>query len=226
MASGFRPRFALQAMTRLAVKLDFIAGLALRATELTGTKEYRGVQAALGEILAWRHVFWGLSDGMIEGAEPWIGDAIIPNSDYAFAYRVIAPIAYGKIREIIEHTVASGLIYVNSNAIDFKTPEIRPYLDAYLRGSDGTAAVDRVKVMKLLWDTMGSEFGSRHELYERNYAGNSDDTRTQTLASAEAGGLAAQLRAFVETCMSEYDLDGWTVDDMVPPDDVSTIGRR
>ena len=138
---------------------------------------------------------------------------------------MIAPIAYGKIREIIEHTVASGLIYVNSNAVDFKTPELRPYLDAYLRGSDGTPAVERVKLMKLLWDAIGSEFGARHELYERNYAGNSDDTRTQTLASAESTGLADQLKALVETCMSEYDLDGWTVPDMINPDDVSVIGR-
>ena len=225
MSSGFRPRFSLQALTRLAVKLDFIAGLTIRATELTGTRDFRGVQASLGEIVAWRHVLWGLTDGMIEGATPWVDGAILPNSDYAFAYRVIAPIIYGKIREIIEHTVASGLIYVNSNAVDFKTPEIRPYLDAYLRGSDGTSAVDRVKVMKLLWDAIGSEFGARHELYERNYAGNSDDTRIQTLANAESSGLVAEMKALVDTCMSEYDLDGWTVPDLIDPDDVSIIGR-
>ena len=131
---------------------------------------------------------------MIEGAIPWTGGALLPNPDYGLAYRVLAPIVYGRVKEIIEHTVASGLIYVNSNAVDFKTPELRPYLDTYLRGSDGTPAVDRVKLMKLLWDAIGSEFGGRHELYERNYAGNSDDTRLQTLAAAERGGLADQLR--------------------------------
>jgi aromatic ring hydroxylase len=31
---------------------------------------------------------------------------------------------------------------------------------------------ERIKLMKLLWDAIGSEFGGRHELYERNYTGN------------------------------------------------------
>src|SRR3954469_18654090 len=39
------------------------------------------------------------------------------------------------------------------------------YLDKYVRGSNGYDAVNRVKVMKLLWEAIGSEFGSRHELY-------------------------------------------------------------
>jgi aromatic ring hydroxylase len=45
--------------------------------------------------------------------------------------------AYTKIKYIIEQTVASGLIYLNSSSRDFKNPEIRPYLDKYMRGSGG-----------------------------------------------------------------------------------------
>ena len=50
--------------TRLAVKLDFLAGLLLKAVEATGTKDFRGVQAQVGEVLAWRNMFWGLTDAM------------------------------------------------------------------------------------------------------------------------------------------------------------------
>ncbi|MGN6142021.1 MAG: 4-hydroxyphenylacetate 3-hydroxylase C-terminal domain-containing protein, partial [Mesorhizobium sp.] len=108
----------------------------------------------------------------------------------------------------------------------WKSGEIRPYLDRYLRGSHGIEAVDRVKLMKLLWDAIGSEFGGRHELYERNYAGNHEDTRIQTLMHAQGTGLAANWQGFVEQCMSEYDLDGWTTPDFVNPDDISLIARR
>ena len=72
---------------------------------------------------------------------------------------------------LIEQIVASGLIYLNSHARDFKNPEIRPYLDRYLRGSNGYKAEERVKLLKLLWDTLATEFGGRHELYEINYGG-------------------------------------------------------
>lgn len=44
-------------------------------------------------------------------------------------------------------------------------------------------AVDRVKVMKALWDSIGSEFGGRHELYERNYAGNHEASRPSSSCS-------------------------------------------
>ena len=43
--SGFLPRFMFQGCTRLAVKLDFLAGLLLKAVEATGAKDFRGVQA-------------------------------------------------------------------------------------------------------------------------------------------------------------------------------------
>ncbi|MFE0017814.1 4-hydroxyphenylacetate 3-hydroxylase N-terminal domain-containing protein [Mesorhizobium sp. NPDC059054] len=224
--SGFIPRFTLHGMTRLAVKLDFIAGMVLKAVEATGVKDFRGVQAQIGEIIAWRHLFWSLTEAMIANPTVWEGDTMQPNTEAGLAYRVLAPIAYQRIKEIIENNVASGLIYVNSSAADWKSGEIRPYLDRYLRGSHGIEAVDRIKLMKLLWDAIGSEFGGRHELYERNYAGNHEDTRIQTLMHAQATGLAADWRGFVEKCMGEYDLDGWTTPDFVNPDDISLIGRR
>lgn len=51
-ASGFVQRFTLHGCTRLAVKLDFIAGLLLKAVEATGTSNFRGVQAQVGEVIA------------------------------------------------------------------------------------------------------------------------------------------------------------------------------
>src|SRR6184192_107438 len=43
--SGFLPRFMFQGCTRLAVKLDFFAGLLLKAVEATGAKDFRGVRS-------------------------------------------------------------------------------------------------------------------------------------------------------------------------------------
>ncbi len=77
--TGFLPRFVVHGCTRLAVKLDFIAGLLLKATEAAGTKDYRGVQANVGEVIAWRNLFWGLSDAMVRDPKPWIGDFVLPD---------------------------------------------------------------------------------------------------------------------------------------------------
>ncbi|MET9001593.1 4-hydroxyphenylacetate 3-hydroxylase N-terminal domain-containing protein [Amycolatopsis sp. Hca4] len=212
--SGFIERSTFQGCTRLAVKLEFIAGLIAKALEITGTEDFRGVQTRLGEVLAWRNLFWGLSDAAARNPVPWRDGALLPNPAYGLAYRWFTQVGYARIREIVLQDVASALIYINSSAEDFKNPEIRGYLDTYVRGSNGIGAETRVKVMKLLWDAVGTEFGGRHELYERNYAGSHENTRIELLFGQVASGDVDDYKRFVETCLNEYDLDGWTVPDM------------
>jgi 4-hydroxyphenylacetate 3-monooxygenase len=221
--SGFLPRFMFQGCTRLAVKMDFLAGLLLKGVEATGAKDFRGVQASVGEVIAWRNLFWALTDAMARNTIPWTEGYVLPNLEAGLAYRVMASIAYPKIKEIIENTLASALIYLPSSALDFKNPELRPYLDQFVRGSNGYSAEDRVKLMKLMWDAIGSEFGGRHELYERNYFGNHESIRFETLMVADLTGASKRFKGFAEQCMSEYNLDGWTSNDLVKSDDISVI---
>lgn len=122
--------------------------------------------------------------------------------------------------------VASALIYLPAHAADLKNPEVRTYLDRFVRGSNGYSACDRIKLMKLLWDAIGTEFGGRHELYERNYAGNHENIRIETLGAATAMGVTEQMKAFAEGCMAEYDLDGWTTTDLINPTDVNVVMRQ
>jgi 4-hydroxyphenylacetate 3-monooxygenase len=224
--SGFLSRALFHGCTRLAVKLDFIAGLLLKCVEATGTKDFRGVQVQLGEVMAWRSMMWSLNESMVAVPTPWKDGAVLPNIEPGMAYRALAPMVYAKIKEIIENTVASSLIYVPSHAVDFSVPEVRGYLDRFVRGSNGYSAVERVKLMKLMWDAMGTDFGGRHELYERSYSGNHENIRMELLLGAMADGSAERCKHLVEECMSEYDLDGWTVPDLVDTRDVSCIPRR
>ena len=48
--SGFFNGFTMQGCTRLAVKLDFLAGLLYKAARATGVEAFRGVQAQIGEV--------------------------------------------------------------------------------------------------------------------------------------------------------------------------------
>jgi 4-hydroxyphenylacetate 3-monooxygenase len=207
--SGFLNGFCFQGCTRYAVKLDFIAGLVAKALHATGGDEFRGNQAMLGEICAWRELFWSLSNAMASNPQPWVGDALLPNLQPAMAYRVFAPDAYSKIKEIIEKIVASALIFLPSSSRDFANPAIDPLLKQYVRGSNGIDYKERIKMMKLLWDAIGTEFGGRHELYERNYAGNHEDIRIQVLTGARRSGSMKAITDLVDQCMAEYDETGW-----------------
>ena len=62
---------------------------------------------------------------------------------------------------------------------------------------------------------------SAHELYERNYAGNHENIRLENILMCDAKGRVEEAKALVEKCMSEYDVDGWTVPDLINSDDVN-----
>ena len=219
--SGFFNGYTFQGCTRLAVKLDFVCGVLYKALQATGTDGFRGVQASFGEVIAWRNLFWSLSDAMAATPTPWENGAVLPNAQPGTAYRVFATEAYPKVKSIIEQIVASGLIYLPSSAKDFKNPELDRYLKQYVRGSNGMDYKERIKIMKLLWDSVGSEFGGRHELYERNYAGSHEMVRFQTFFNAKGSGALDEMVALAEQCMSDYDENGWTGDDYFSSDELN-----
>jgi aromatic ring hydroxylase len=145
-------------------------------------------------VLTWRTLFWSISGGMIQDAIPWAGNALLPNPGYMDAYRMVSASTYGRVKELFEQTFGSSMIYLCSNAADLKSPDLRPFIDRYVRGSGGKTAEERIKLMKLVWDAIASEFGGRHELYERNYAGNWEDVRLQRLIGVTMSGEAEKMK--------------------------------
>jgi 4-hydroxyphenylacetate 3-monooxygenase len=224
--SGFLNNYQFQGCTRLAVKLDFLVGVIAKALRATGADEFRGNQAMLGEIIAWRNLFWAISDAMAMNPVPWVGDTVLPNAQSGASYRVFAGDAYSRVKEIVNKIIASALIYLPSSAKDFKNPAIDAYLARFVRGSNNIDYKQRIKVMKLLWDAVGTEFGGRHELYEMNYAGNHEDIRIQALWNARGSGALDRMMALAEACMSDYDEDGWTDPTWLNPDDVGWSSPR
>jgi 4-hydroxyphenylacetate 3-monooxygenase len=223
--SGFVNGFTMHGCTRLAVKLDFIAGLLYKAARSTGVETFRGVQAQIGEVIGWRNLFWALTDAMACNPDAWVNGAVLPNIRASVAYRLFATEAYPAVRSIVEKVIASGLIYLPSHARDFKNPDIDKYLQRYVRGSNGIDYKQRIKIMKLLWDAIGTEFGARQELYEMNYAGSHELIRLFGLQQAQASGSLKEMEALVDKCMADYDEDGWKDPTYYSGADISVLGK-
>ena len=151
--------------------------------------------------------------------------AVLPNIRASTAYRLFMTEAYPAVRSIVEKVIASGLIYLPSHARDFKNPDIDKYLARYVRGSNGIDYKERIKIMKLLWDAVGSEFGARHELYEMNYAGSHELVRLFPLHHAQGSGSLKEMEALVEQCMADYDENGWKDPAYHDGSDVSALDR-
>jgi aromatic ring hydroxylase len=207
--SGFMPRYTLQSGTRLAIKLEFLCGLLARGLKANGTSEFRGVQAKLGELIGWRNLIWGITSTLCHETQPGPGGSVVPALEYATLIRLFGTQAFPKAREIFTELLGGAPLVTPSSSRDLLNEELRPLIDRYYRGSQGDAH-DRVKLFKLIWDAVGSEFGSRHAWYEVNYGGNQDQIRLDVLRFAQIRGLADGFDELVESCLADYDLDGWT----------------
>jgi 4-hydroxyphenylacetate 3-monooxygenase len=62
------------------------------------------------------------------------------------------------------------MITLPSSNEDFENPEIAHDIERYMR-SASTDARKRVALLRFAWDFIGSEFGSRHQQYEKFYGG-------------------------------------------------------
>jgi 4-hydroxyphenylacetate 3-monooxygenase len=76
----------------------------------------------------------------------------------------------GRMLETIRELVSSSVISLPSSVEDFDNPEIAPMIERYM--CSGTMdARSRTALVRLLWDFVGTEFGSRHQQYEKFYGG-------------------------------------------------------
>ncbi|MEZ5101805.1 MAG: 4-hydroxyphenylacetate 3-hydroxylase family protein [Thermoleophilia bacterium] len=208
-ASGFMNRYTLQAGTRLAVKLDFVCGLIAQALEANGTQGFRGVQAQLGELMGWGSLMWALTTSLALDPQDGPGGMKIPKLENAVLVRLFGSMAWPKVEEVVAQTLGGSPLVAPSSAKDLQNEELRPLIDRFYRGSSGSAH-DRVKLFKLVWDAVGTEFGARHTLYERNYGGSHEQVRLDVLNFARRRGRLDEMQELVRRCMAEYDLDGWS----------------
>jgi len=161
-----------QGATRFWTKLEFLAGLAIKIARSNNVEQVPLVRMQLGRILTSVNMAKAAVMGMEANWEhvPDGGGSVMPNRAIAFAQRAWAPRAYVEVLDEIKVLCGGSLIQMPSSYKDLVHPEEGPLLERYVR-SPGHDAQQRIKLYKLAWDALGSEFASRHEHYERFYHG-------------------------------------------------------
>ncbi|MGB1252659.1 MAG: 4-hydroxyphenylacetate 3-hydroxylase family protein [Candidatus Promineifilaceae bacterium] len=206
--SGFFNRYNLQAATRLCIKLEFCIGLLVKGTSASGTNNFRGVQAAIGELVAMRDTIWAMTTAMVSDPEPSIGNSVVPNLQTAAACRIYMTNAWTQVRNTFETVLAGAPSFTISSVRDMNEPSLSHIIDTYYQGTN-LAGRDRIKLFNLVWDALYSEFAGRHGLYERNYAGNKDQQRLDALRWATQRGRIDGCTDLVDQAMADYTTTGW-----------------
>jgi 4-hydroxyphenylacetate 3-monooxygenase len=189
-----------QCMIRLAVKLKFLLGLARKIAEINNTINYPQVRDTLGLLAAKVNNVEALVIAMEISGETF-NEFYVPNRTILCTAQVIAQITYPEVVEAIRSLAGGGVIMVPSSYIDFQSPETNAIIHKTQRSPIATS-VERVKLMKLAWDAVGSEFGSRHLQYEMFYSGAPFVTRGHSFRFYDWGAV----KGFVDDFMASYGL--------------------
>ena len=157
-----------QSMIRLMVKMRFLAGVARMVAETTGIVNFPQVREKLGQLTSETQMIEALVHGMEAGARQ-VGSYLAPTRNAVISALVLAQQLYPKVITTIRELAGGGLIMLPSDVRDFANPELADLIHKTQKSSVYSPE-DRVKVLKLAWDAVGSEFGSRHTTYEMFYA--------------------------------------------------------
>jgi aromatic ring hydroxylase len=115
---------------------------------------------------------------------------VFPSARALTSVRAIMPVWMARTNEIIKTIGSHNLLCVASRG-QLDNAELRPLLDEFLGGANGVGPDERSAVYRTAWDFVGSAFGSRNELYERNYLAS---TKTNRFAQQMFYSAANQAR--------------------------------
>jgi len=192
-----------QAQIRFAVKLKFLTGLVRSVAETTGSINLPPVQSALGDIAA----LAALVEALVLAQEAHCkidADGVArPGAQEQYAQMVLQPELHNRMIAAIRDLVGGGVIQLPSSVADFANPAMAADIERYIQ-SPGTPAHDRVKLMKLVWDAIGSEFAGRHAQYEMFYAGAPFVTKGHMYRNYDFAGA----KELVQRALAGYDTAG------------------
>jgi 4-hydroxyphenylacetate 3-monooxygenase len=159
-----------QAQCRYATKLRFMIGLAKRMNEMTGNDAHPAVNIEMGELAALVTVV----DSMLQAHEvtgTLDGNGVLwPSRTTLYAVMAMQSEINGRMLETIRELAGAAMITLPSSARDFDNPQMAADIARYMQSASADART-RVAILRMAWDFIGTEFGSRHAQYEKFYGG-------------------------------------------------------
>lgn len=196
------PLMNWQAQIRFAEKLRFIASVARRIAKVNETDPSLGTAEKLGELAA---LVLSVESALLaaeHAAAPDEQGTYVPERKYIYGAMGLQGETYPRVIQILREIASGGVMQLPSSAADMLSPTTRDDVDRYIR-SRNTGSLERIKLFRLAWDIIGSEFGGRHQQYEVFYAGSSALVKSAyTYKHFGYEALGEELDSF----LSEYDL--------------------
>ena len=188
-------QYMQQVAVKNIAKLEFILGITHGIAEGIGITVYGHVQEKIAEIIDTIETVRSYLRAAEADAGPYEGEGIWPASEPWTAMRHWYPDAYVRVIWIVEQLAASGLMLTPTE--DDVAGPISDSIAKYYQGA-GIDARERIRLFRLAWDLVGTQFGSRQALYERFFNGDVVQLRQRRFASYDYTRAKEAVRSFLE----------------------------
>ena len=159
-----------QSNIRFLEKMKLILAVARRVTDMNNVGHIPAVQTTLGNLAAKLSGLEAMIEGQIENCEEYAPGYLNVNRRYMYAALHFCTMTYGQICDEVRELLGGGPFQMPADISVVRNPEMRETFEAYW-SVPGQSAIERMKILKLAWDLLGSEFAGRHAQYEKFYAG-------------------------------------------------------
>lgn len=191
-----------QAQVRLTTKIKFAIGLARKVARVNGIDRIPAVQEKLAELAT---ISTSVEGQLLASEYMCTYDSngtAIPNAKFLYGSMGRQTTLYAQVIQILRELVGGGVLQVPSSYKELVSEETLKDMNRYIRTANSMEAIEKVKLLRLVWEVIGSEFGGRHQQYEMFYAGAAHVVKGYAYRNYDF----EENEKLVEHCLSEYDI--------------------
>ena len=190
-----------QSNVRFHVKLKLLLGVASRLAQMSGAIETPAVRETLGRLSSLEAGLGAMIDGQMQAYEQWPGDGVCFNRRYMYAALNWCTENHSMLIDVLRELMGGGVFQMPASVDVMLDEELRSEFEQFWQ-TPFVGALDRMKLFRLAWDLVGSEFAGRHQQYEKFYAGASFIVRNHSFRETPW----ADFDGLVDDAMSAYDV--------------------
>ena len=159
-----------QSNVRFWAKMRLVLDLCSKIAHSTGAIEVPAVKEVLGHMAAVESQIAGMVHGQIEAFERWPEGYVCFNRRMMYAALEWCTQNYSSFIDELRELCGGGVFQMPADVSVTGDEKLAQQFDAYFQ-TPQAGALERMKLFKLAWDLVGSEFAGRHLQYEKFYAG-------------------------------------------------------
>jgi 4-hydroxyphenylacetate 3-monooxygenase len=189
-----------QSNVRYWSKMRLILGLCSKIAQATGADQAPAVKETLGSLAAQEAAIAGMVNGQINAWENWPDGYACFNRRIVYAALDWCTQNYSRFVDELRTLCGGSVFQMPADISVMDDPNLARQFETYWQTPQSDAK-GRMKLFKLAWDLVGSEFAGRHQQYEKFYAGASFIIRNHSYRETDW----AEFNGVVEGLMAQYD---------------------